>query len=220
MADSTFPGSPKLLKGGLVLVDPESGAVRQVIALQYNPETITRSFQIQALGESADRSQALRIKAPAVESYKLDIVLDAADALEFPDQNADTVRFGLQPQLAVLEGLVNPASAQLQSNNSLAGSGVLEIVPLEKPLTLFVWSRTRIVPVRVTDLSVTEESFGPDLNPIRARVSLGLRVLSVNDLGFSHRGGSLFLAYLRQKEQLASRSRPGTLSDVGIGGLP
>lgn len=217
---TTFSGSPKLLKGGLVLLDPESGAVRQVITLQYNPETISRSFQIQAVGESADRSQALRIKAPAVESYKLDVVLDAADALELPDQNADTVRFGLQPQLAVLEGLLNPESAQLQSNNSMAGSGVLEILPVEKPLTVFVWSRTRVIPVRITELSVTEENFGPDLNPIRAKVSLGLRVLSVNDLGFEHRGGSLFMAYLRQKEQLAVKARAGALSDFGIGGLP
>jgi hypothetical protein len=217
---TTFSGSPKLLKGGLVLLDPESGAVRQVITLQYNPETISRSFQIQAVGESADRSQALRIKAPAVESYKLDVVLDAADALERPDQNADTVRFGLQPQLAVLEGLLNPESSQLQSNHSMAGSGVLEILPVEKPLTLFVWSRTRVIPVRITELSITEENFGPDLTPIRAKVSLGLRVLSVNDLGFEHRGGSLFMAYLRQKEQLAAKARAGALSDFGIGGLP
>ncbi len=217
---TTFPGSPKLLKGGIVLIDAESGALRQVIALQYNPETITRSFQIQAVGATADRSQALRIKGPAVESYKLDIVLDAADALEFPDENQTTVRFGLQPQLALLEALVQPPSAQLLSNNSMAGSGTLEILPMEKPLTIFVWSRTRIVPVRVTDLSITEEAFDPDLNPIQAKVSLGLRVLSVDDLGFDHKGGSLFMAYLQQKEQLAAKSPGGALSVFGIGGIP
>jgi hypothetical protein len=102
----------------------------------------------------------------------------------------------------------------------MAGSGTLEIVPMEKPLTLFVWSRTRIAPVRVTDLSITEEAFDPDLNPIQAKVSLGLRVLSVDDLGFDHKGGSLFMAYLQQKEQLAAKSKGGSLSDFGIGGLP
>jgi hypothetical protein len=218
---TTFPGSPKLLKGGIVLLDPETGAVRPpVVALQYNPETITRSFQIQAVGESADRSQALRIKGPAVESYKLDIVLSAVDALEFPGDNPDTVRFGLQPQLAMLEALVHPASARLLSNNSMAASGTLEIVPMEQPLTVFVWSRTRVVPVRVTDLSITEEAFDPDLNPIQAKVSLGLRVLSVNDLGFDHKGGSLFMAYLQQKERLAAKSPGGALSAFGIGGIP
>lgn len=215
---TTFPGSPKLLKGGIVLIDPESGAVRKVITLQYNPETITRSFQVQSVGENADRSQALRVKGPAVESYKLDIVLDAADALEFPDQNQPTVRFGLQPQLAALESLVQPESAQLLSNDAMAGAGMLEILPMEKPLTVFVWSRTRVAPVRVTELSITEEAYGPDLNPLHAKVSLGLRVLSVDDLGFEHRGGSLFMAYLRQKERLARQSPGGALSDLGLGG--
>jgi hypothetical protein len=216
---TTFPGSPKLLKGGIVLVDPESGAVLRVVTLQYNPETLSRSFQVQAVGASTDRSQALRMKGPAVESYKLDIVLTAADALELPDQNPDAVRYGLQPQLALLESLVHPESAQLLSNNQMASSGTLEILPMEKPLTVFVWSRTRVAPVRVTDLGITEEAFDPELNPIQAKVSLGLRVLTVDDLGFDHRGGSLFMAYLQQKEKLAALSRDGRFADFGIGGL-
>jgi hypothetical protein len=128
------------------------------------------------------------------------------------------VRFGLQPQLAALESLLQPESAQLLSNNAMAGSGMLEILPMEKPLTLFVWSRTRVAHVRVTDLSITEEAYGPDLNPLRAKVSLGLRVLSVDDLGFDHRGGSLFMAYLQQKERLAAKSKGGSVSDLGLGG--
>jgi hypothetical protein len=218
---SGFPGSPKLLKGGIVLVDPESGAVRSAIALQYNPETLTRSFQIQATGpDGGDRSQALRIKGPAVESYKLDVVVSAVDHLEFPDQHKDAVEFGIQPQLARLEALVHPTSQQLLSNDALAGSGVLEILPMETPLVLFVWSRSRIAPVRVTELSITEEAFDPALNPIQAKVSLGLRVLSVDDLGFSHKGGRLFMAYLQQKERLAQKAGAAVLSAFGIGGIP
>ena len=218
---TSFPGSPKLLKGGIVLVDPDSGAVRSAIALQYNPETLTRSFQIQAAGgESQDRSQALRIKGPAVESYKLDVVVSAIDQLEFPDQNKNAVEFGIQPQLARLEALVHPTSQQLLSNDALAGSGVLEILPMETPLVLFVWSKSRIAPVRITELSITEEAFDPALNPIQAKVSLGLRVLSVDDLGFSHKGGSLFMAYLQQKERLAQKAASAGLSAFGIGGIP
>jgi hypothetical protein len=218
---TTFPNSPKLLKGGIVLVDPESGAVRAAIALQYNPETLSRSFQIQAVGtEGGDRSQPLRIKGPAVESYKLEVVVNAIDQLEFPSQNPTAVEFGIQPQLAILESLVYPSSAQLLSNNALADSGALEILPMETLLPLFVWSKSRIVPVRVTELSITEEAFDPALNPIQAKVSLGLRVLSVDDLGFQHKGGSLFMAYLQQKEQLASRSPAAGLSAFGIGGIP
>ena len=218
---TTFPNSPKLLKGGIVLVDPGSGAVRGAIALQYNPETLSRSFQIQAAGaEGGDRSQALRIKGPAVESYKLEVVVNAIDQLEFPSQNPAAVQFGIQPQLALLESLVHPSSAHLLSNNALAESGALEILPMETLLTLFVWSKSRVVPVRVTELSITEEAFDPALNPIQAKVSLGLRVLSVDDLGFQHKGGSLFMAYLQQKEQLASRSPAAGLATFGIGGIP
>ena len=88
------------------------------------------------------------------------------------------------------------------------------------PLTLFVWSATRIVPVRITDLSITEEAFDPTLNPLRAKVSLGLRVLSIDDLFFSDKGGSLYMAYQRQKEALAKLSQPGTFSALGLTGAP
>jgi len=218
---TTFPRSPKLLKGGIVLVDPESWSVRGSITLQYNPETLSRSFQIQTAGtEGGDRSQPLRIKGPAVESYKLEVVVNAIDQLEFPNQNATAVAFGIQPQLALLESLIQPSSGHLLSNNALAQSGALEILPMETPLPLFVWNKSRIVPVRVTELSITEEAFDTALNPIQAKVSLGLRVLSVDDLGFQHKGGSLFMAYLQQKEQLAAQSPAANLSAFGIGGIP
>ena len=91
---------------------------------------------------------------------------------------------------------------------------------MESALTLFVWSKTRIVPVRVTDLSITEEAFDTALNPTRAKVSLGLRVLNVNDLGFDHKGGNLFMTYLRQKEQLATMMSGGALGALGLTGIP
>ena len=217
---TTFPNSPRLLKGGLVLIDAVSAAVQKVIALQYNPDSLSRTLQVQGVGgEGGDRSEALRLTGPAVETIKLDAEIDATDQLEFPDQNAITVQLGIHPQLAVLESLIQPSSEQLQSNNSLAQSGQLEIVPMETDLTLFVWSKNRILPVRLTDFSVTEEAFDPSLNPIRAKVSLGMRVLSIDDLGFDHKGGSLFMSYLQQKESLAKKGQGGGLDAFGIGGI-
>ena len=87
------------------------------------------------------------------------------------------------------------------------------------PLVLFVWSKSRVVPVKVTDFSITEEAFDPSLNPIRAKVSLSLRVLSTDDLGFSSKAGSLFMAYLQSKEQLAGKVQPATFATLGIGGI-
>jgi hypothetical protein len=216
---SSFPRSPRLLKGGIVLVDPESGAVQRVISLQYNPEKVTRSFQAKGVGaDSGDRSQALRLKGPAVETIKIEVEIDAIDRLETAED--PEIALGIQPQLAALEMLLYPATTHLQSNNTLAQTGTLEIAPMQSPLALFVWSRSRVVPVRVTELSITEEAFDPALNPIQAKVSLGMRVLSVDDLGFSEKGGSLYLAYQKQKEQLAGKNRGGALGVLGLGGIP
>ena len=217
---TTFPNSPRLLKGGLVLVNPESQTPERVIALQYNPDTVTRTLAPQAIPDAADRSSALRLKGPAVETIKLTAEIDATDRLEFPDLNAPAVESGIHRDLAALEILVHPRSDQLVTNNTHANLGTLEIAPIETPLTLFVWSKLRIVPVRITDLSITEEAFDPALNPIRAKVSLGMRVLNINDLGFDHRGGNIFMAYLRAKEQLAGAFRSGDLSTLGLGRLP
>ena len=220
---TTFPRSPRVLKGGLVLIDPDTSAVQRLIVLQYNPDSISRTLQVQAVGgESKDRSQALRLTGPPVETIKLDAEVDVTDQLELPDQGQNKVatELGLHPQLAALETIVYPSSQQVLSNNRLAQAGTLEIAPMESPLTLFVWSKTRILPVRVTDFSITEEAFDPNLNPIRAKVSLGMRVLNVNDLGFAHKGGNLFMAYFQQKEQLAKKMAAGGFGVLGIGGIP
>jgi hypothetical protein len=218
---STFPGSPKVLKGGLVLIDPVTSAVRRIIVLQYNPDTLSRTLQVQGVGAaSGDRSEALRLIGPPVETIKVEAEIDATDQLEFPDQNRVATQVGISPILAALETIIYPTSSQLQTNNSLAQAGTLEIAPMESALTLFVWSKTRILPVRVTDLSITEEAFDTALNPTRAKVSLGLRVLNVNDLGFDHKGGNLFMTYLRQKEQLAAMMQGGALGALGLTGIP
>ena len=218
---TTFPGAPRLLKGGLVLLDPTTAAVQRVVVLQYNPDTLTRTLQVQAAtAEGPDRSDALRLKGPPVETLRLEAELDATDALEAPDANPAAVEAGLHPALAALEAAAYPPSDRLLANDRLARQGTLEIAPVEAPLMLFVWSKNRIVPVRLTELTVTEEAFDPNLNPIRAKVSLGLRVLSVADLGFAHRGGALYLAYQQAKERLATRARAGTLADLGLERLP
>jgi hypothetical protein len=211
--------SPRLLRGGLVQLDPDIGSVLRVISLQYNPDTLTRTLQVQASspGGGGDQSEALRLKGAAIETIKLEAEIDATDRLDTSDPVA--ARLGIHPELAVLEQLVQPRAGDLQTNDSLANAGVLEVLPLEAPLTLFVWSRERIVPVRVIDLSITEEAFDTSLNPIRAKVSLGLRVLSVDDLGFSHRGGTLFMAYLRSKEALAGAAASSSLSTLGVQNL-
>ncbi|HEU0202085.1 MAG TPA: hypothetical protein VFR86_16840 [Burkholderiaceae bacterium] len=218
----SLSSSPKLIKGGLVVLAPGGGAVQRTIALQYNPDTLTRSYQVQGVGGDGggERAQPFRLKGPAIETIKLEAEIDATDQLEFPDNNANVVAHGIAPQLAALEALVNPSVDELLNLAAQSESGALEILPPEAPLVLFIWSRNRVVPVRVTEFSVTEEAFDPALNPLRAKVSLGLRVMSTDDLGFRHKGGTMFISHLRTREALAGKAGRATLASLGITNLP
>jgi hypothetical protein len=214
-----FPNTPKTLSAGIVLLDPVSYTPARVVLLQYTPDQLTRSLQVQSVtGDSGDRTEPLRLKGPPVETFKLEAELDATDQLEFPQNNAGTVAYGLFPQLCALESLVTPSADQIAATDGFLTGGAVEIAPMEAPFALFVWSAQRIAPVRVTELSVTEEAFDVDLNPIRARVSLGLRVLSVNDLSFLHPGTRFYMAYLRAKETLARPAFSGSVA-AAIGQL-
>ncbi|GAA2973797.1 hypothetical protein GCM10010519_06220 [Streptomyces lactacystinicus] len=210
----TYMDAPKPIRAGLVIVDPQRGTPQRIVVLQFNPDSLERSLAPQVAGAdgSGDRTEALRLKGPAVETWKFTAELDATDQLEVPAPN------GIHPQLATLELLVQPASAQLRSNQALAALGTLEITPIEAPLTLFTWGGKRILPVRLTELTITEEAFDIELSPIRAAVAIGLRVLTVSDLPTGHRGAELYLAHLAQKERLVGTAAGGRLSALGLGG--
>jgi hypothetical protein len=214
--------APRLLKAGLVVLAPGGATARRVISLQYNPDSLSRSYQVQGVGGEGggERAQPFRLKGAAIETLKLEAEIDATDALESPERNPAAAEVGIAPQLAVLEALINPTTVELLAIDADARGGTLEILPPEAPLVIFVWGRNRISPVRVTDFTVTEDAFDPDLNPIRAKVSIGLRVLNVDDLGYAHRGGTLFLTYLRAREALATRAPGATLQALGISNLP
>jgi hypothetical protein len=212
---SSFPGSPYVVKGGIVLINAVTAAVERIITLQYNPDSLTRTLQAQGMeGDSGTQSEALRLKGPPVETLKLEAELDATDQLASEDSGA--IESGIQAQLAALETIIYPKSAQLLNNNKLANSGNLEIIPMEAPLTLFIWNKNRVLPVRITEFSITEEAFDVNLNPIRAKISLGMKVLSVDNLGFDSKGSSIFMNYLQNKERLAGMSPGGSLNTLGI----
>ena len=137
-----------------------------------------------------------------------------ADAHDHQDFRLDGARFILRIGRRELFGMTRRFRVR---QFAIEARQVLEL--LQAPLLLFVWGPSRVVPVRLTEFSITEEAFDPLLNPIRAKVGLGLRVLTVDDLGFAHRGGSLFMTYLQTKERLAAALPAGALSALGLGGL-
>jgi hypothetical protein len=189
------------MKGAIIGLDPFN-PLASIVIFQYNPDTLTRTLRPQTSGGNADKGEALRLKGPPEETIKLDVEIDATDQLEQPSFPATVM--GISPALAGLEMLLYPKSALTITNEVLMAAGVIEIIPPEAPLTLFIWGPTRIVPVRLTDLSITEEAFDTLLNPIRAKVSLGLRVLTYQDLGLPSAGGALFMAHQIVKEVMAT----------------
>jgi hypothetical protein len=209
---TTFPMSPRLLKGAIVGVDLFN-PLASVVVFQYNPDTLTRTLQPQAAGEGGARAEATRLKGAPVETIKVDVEIDATDQLEQADGTATSM--GIYPQLSALEMLVYPKSALVIANSVLMALGTLEVIPPTGPFTLFIWGPKRVLPVRVNDLSITEEAYDVNLNPIRAKVSLGLRVLSYNDLPLIHPGYGLFLAHQVTKEVMATMNSVGTLSGSG-----
>ena len=193
--------SPLLLKGAIVSLDPTLGIPQGIIIFQYNPDEVTRSLKPQSVGDEPDRTEIFRLKGPPIETINCTIEIDAADQLADGDPRA--LAFGIQPQLAALELLVYPSSAALIANEVLSLIGTIEILPMESALTVFVWSKTRVTPVRITSIDITEEAFDPQLNPIRGKVRLGMRVLNVNDVGFLTPAGALYMVYQVEKEALA-----------------
>jgi hypothetical protein len=212
---SEFPGSPRLLKGALVVfASQKRGPPPTVLAFQYNPEQLSRSLAQRAAPPNPGsvggaREDAFRVLGPPVETINLSVVLDAADGLEQPEQNVAVAANGLHPALAALELLLYPPSTQVLVNRSLAKAGSVQISPADLPLTLLAWGKARVVPVRLTSFAVTEEAFDPKLDPIRAKVDLGMQVLTYMELKENTIGFDAYIAYQTQKEVLARMVRPG-----------
>jgi hypothetical protein len=212
---TTFPGSPRLLKGAIIGLDPVN-PLASVIVFQYNPDTMTRRLDARTSGggEGADKSEALRLTGPPKETMTLAIEVDAADQLE--QANPLAVASGIYPTLAALEMLLYPKSATVIANAVLAQVGNIEIIPPEAPLTLFVWGPQRVVPVRLTSFSITEQAYDTLLNPILAKVDLTLQVLSYFDLKITNPGYTLFLAYQIAKEAMATTNVFNSLQSTGV----
>jgi hypothetical protein len=203
VSDGTYAAGPRLVRGALV-----SGS--QVIPFQYNPETLTRTVVARAPagGGTGSTAEALRLNGPPTETLQVEIQLDATDQLAAGDATAASM--GVGPMLAAIELILYPPSALAIANEALALAGIIEVVPPVAPLCLFVWGPQRVLPVRLNQLSITEEAFDANLNPIQAKVALSLQVLTYQDLGFASIGGSIFLGQQMAKEAMAALATSST----------
>jgi hypothetical protein len=211
---STFPGSPRLLKGALIGVDPLN-PLGAVVVFQYNPDTMTRKLEPQAVSAGSDRGEALRVLDAPKETITISIEIDATDQLE--QANPLAIASGIYPTLAALEIMLYPKSAVVIANTALSLVGTIEVIPAEAPMTLFVWGPQRVLPVRITSFSITEEAHDQLLNPIRAKVDLSLAVLSYRDLPMLSAGRVLFLAHHIVKEVMAATNLFSNIQNAAEG---
>lgn len=205
-----YTRSPKLLKGAIVAFRPPV-PIPSVIPFQFNPESLSRTVEARS-AEGEGGAETFRLAGAPKETIKVEAVLDAADDLEV--QDPVVVANGLHPRLAALETLLYPQSATVIANSILMNIGTIEILPMKSPFTVFIWGRHRILPVKLSSLSITEEAYDPNLNPIRAKVAMDLAVLSYSDLRTTHPGYAMFLAHQVVKEAMATIASANSLGAV------
>lgn len=162
------------------------GPLPNIVIFQFNPETMTRAIQIPPRPTGGTRRETTQAGDPPVERITIKAEFDAADQLNSNNPLART--FGIGPQLAALEKMVYPSNkiggllgAALDAIGGALGGGgsspPTQLIPREQyPRILFIWGLTRILPVTIDSMSITEQQYDALLNPVRAEVNLGLSV--------------------------------------------
>jgi hypothetical protein len=209
---SAFPGSPRLIKGALVGVGL-MGVLESTVVFQYNPDTLTRRLEPRNAKPDGEKGDVTRLSGPPKETITVSIEIDATDQLE--EANVLALATGIGPTLAALELMLYPKSSLVVANAVMSALGTIEVLPAEGPLILFVWGPTRVVPVQVTSLTITEDAHDQLLNPIRAKAELTLMVLSYNDLQVTSLGRALFLVHQVTAEALALSNAFNSVQSVG-----
>ncbi len=224
MTSSEFPGRPKVQKGALVVYQSQTpgSQASKIIVFQFNPDQMRRALAHRAPPAPAGQANtgtakedALRVAGPPVETITISVDLNAADQLESPDDNPIVAENGLHPALATLEMLMYPPTQSAQQMQEQASQGKSQVQLLALPLVLFVWGKSRVVPVKLTSFSVTEDAFDSRLNPISVKVDLSMQVLTYMEFPSSSVGLDTFMSYQQQKETLAGKNDPGA-AEAGI----
>jgi hypothetical protein len=175
-----------LMKGAFVVFNSAIPVPTSLVIFQFNSEMLARKVEPPRENQPVSGSDAKGAQGAAhqthqpTESLTVAIELDAADALASGDPIATAV--GLHPALAQLELLCYPPSALLLVNKALVLAGISVVAPSFTPVVLFVWGTTRVLPVKVSSVQITEQQFDDRLNPITAKVDVGLTVLQEEDL--------------------------------------
>lgn len=195
-----MPG--KYLKGAFVQFMPTFLVpLPNVIIFQYNPETMTHTWTPAAPETSSsanNKPNPLAVKGLPGESFSFNLAMDSSDTIA--DGSAVTAGIatatGLYSRLAALEMLLYPAGAFTSNqllgtvssalSSALGGSSTKKKTSVPQymmPTVLFVWGPARIVPVRLTSLTITEKLYDALLlNPTHAEAQVGVQVLTPDEV--------------------------------------
>ena len=182
----------KLIKSGFITIDFETNTIRQILAVEHNPKTVSRHL----LGSANP--------VPGTEPGELITLHLLLDATTQPPSGGAGAPTGIYPLLSALELLLYVPTGR----------------PNHIPWIIFVWGGRRILPVRVTEMQIVEESFDSALNPVRAELTVTMKVLKDADLAPSSYGRSLWDVHLQLVQTLAATAPAATLADLGLAGTP
>ena len=181
-----------LLRGALIEYGSDFlGPVPNVVIFQFNPETLTRVLQVPPRPGGAAARETTQAGGPPIERLTVRAEFDAAELKN--GENVLALTLGVGPQLAALEQMVRPSNAiggllgaamdAIGGALGLGGGAAApeQPIPREKyPRILFVWGLTRLVPVMIESMTITELQYDALLNPTHADVSIGLAVINVD----------------------------------------
>jgi hypothetical protein len=203
---TSVAAGPALQKGAIAYTDPTT-QVLTAIPFQYNPASLKRSLEAQEVGgEPGGHSANVRYTGSPTETVSLDIEIDALSTSSTVGSAVESL-YGIYPQLAALELLIYPSTTALAANAASLAAGSLEIAPYVAPLVQLVWGQNRSMPVKLQSYSIVEQTFAPNLNPLRATVSLTAQVLSASDLAPGSDGYNQFIVYQQAKESFAAMAK-------------
>jgi hypothetical protein len=218
------PVRPRLQKGALAVYPTHTPGSQpsRVIPFQFNPDQMKRTLAHRAApapesgSSGATKEDVLRVAGPPLETITMTVDLHASDQLEEPEVNASVAQHGLHPALATLELLMYPPTQNALQIQQAAAAGQVQVNPADVPLVLLIWGKSRVVPVKLTAFSVSEEAFDTRLNPIAAKVELGMQVLTYMEFPQSSIGRDAFIGYQQTKEGLAALHRPAGVPSTAV----
>jgi len=188
------------MRGALVEYGSDfMGPVPNIVAFQFNPETISRTMNFppdaSAIPAKSGQEEPNQASSPPTETFSITAYFSAADDMGGSAAEQIIPRlFGVGPQLAALEKMVYTEGGMISEAIGAAVDAIGDALGLgrdtdptvpvprqETPRILFIWGTSRILPVKITSMTIDEEKYDPLLNPVQAKVTIGLSILSFPD---------------------------------------